>query len=199
MLKLQLKDKNSLDPWILQCLANFPQPVNARLGNKAVWIGGNYLHSTGPRIFFKPFLKICTWTSGTGTLCKSTMYIILSNQVLSMHMSFIHHVQIVGTGLLVWRSFEICTICTFWILCILLHRIIAGAHYAWICETGSSSAGLTGAQAEILSRVGKLPKSARDRCCFLTALSLEIKNQKYGRTEKNTKVLKTNDKKGHKK
>ena len=84
MLKLQLKDKNSLDPWILQCLANFPQPVNARLGNKAVWIGGNYLHSTGPRIFFKLFLKICTWTSGTGTLCTCTKYITSSNQVLSM-------------------------------------------------------------------------------------------------------------------
>ena len=113
-----------------------------------------------------------------------------------MHMSFIHHVQIVGTGLLVWRSFEICTICTFWILCILLHRIIAGAHYAWICETGSSSAGLTGAQAEILSRVGKLPKSARDRCCFLTALSVEIKlsekrNAKKG-VKRNTKKWKKN-------
>ena len=66
-----------------------------------------------------------------------------------------------------------------------MHRIIPGAHYAWICETGSSSAGLTGAQAEILSRVRKLPKSARDRCCFLTALSLEIKKIR------NEKELKT--------
>ena len=79
-----------------------------------------------------------------------------------------------------------------------MHRIIPGAHYAWICETGSSSAGLTAAQAEILSRVGKLPKSARDGCCFLTALSLEIKlkNKKYGRTKKE---IQKNNKRGHKK
>ena len=113
------------------------------------------------------------------TICTCTIYILSSNQVLSLHLSFIHHVQIDGTGLLVWTSFEICTICTIWKLCILLHhRIIPCAHYAWICETGSSSTGSTGAQAEILSRVGKLPKSARDRCCFLTALSLEIKIRK---------------------
>ena len=131
----------------------------------------------------------------TGTC---TIYIISSNQVLSMHLSFIHHVQIVATGLLVWRSFEICTICTFWKLCILLHRmhrIIPCAHYAWICETGSSSAGLTGAQAEILSRVGKLPKSARDRCCFLTALSLEIKNQKKEMQKRRKKKYKKYKKK----
>ena len=68
-----------------------------------------------------------------------------------------------------------------------MHRIIPCAHYAWICETGSSSAGLTGAQAEILSRVGKLPKSARDRCCFLTALSLEIKLSKKRNAKKGVK------------
>ena len=128
----------------------------------------------------------------TGTC---TIYIISSNQVLSMHMKIIYHVQIVGEGLLVWRSFEICTIYTFLKLCILLHRIIAGAHYAWICETGSSSAGLTGAQAEILSRVGKLPKSARDRCCFLTALSLEIKNQKKEMQKRRKKKYKKYKKK----
>lgn len=77
-----------------------------------------------------------------------------------------------------------------------MHRIIPCAHYAWICETGSSSAGLTGAQAEILSRVGKLPKSARDRCCFLTALSLEIKKSEKSDEKKGVKNTKKKTKNG---